>query len=867
MPASPSAETTELSWKARLLQAMGSTASVEPTVDVWKFGLLWIEIFGLACLVKRYALESDAFFEVFLIAAVGFAIHYFLPLRARMGFFLLLSLISIVSVLGVISGLWLIVIALALVAIMHLAVPMAVRVGLIALVGVGLAGMRAGWISAPWSVAVWPIIASMFMFRLMVYGYDLYHGQGPKSWTQRLAYFLMLPNVCFPLFPVVDSRTFVRTYYDSEQHEIYQRGVEWILRGMVQLILYRLVYQLLVIDPNQVANSADLLRYLVSLFLLYLRVSGQFHVIVGMLHLFGFHLPETHHLYYFASSFTDFWRRINIYWKDFMMKLFYYPMFFRVRWLGPTWALVVSTAWVFAFTWLLHAYQLFWICGRYEFRWNDLLFWTILCGLVIINALAEARAGRKRVLGPVRLSWKERGVIALKTATTFCVICVLWSFWSSQSIGAWLSLWPAALVTPSSEQIRGLTMVAVAFGVFLELFLAWQTWVSEWIGQRFRWRIALVLGQLFLLNALSITSVYQQFGESASHLVYTARFGGLNSLDRKLLERGYYEDLLAVDRFGELAALYSKRPADWVWLNESDLIQSTKVPGVRYELRPNNRTVFKGASFCSNRWGMHDQEYSLQKPAGCYRIAVLGASHTMGSGVKREQTFEATLERHLNSVVESTTYRKFEVLNFGMGGTYPVEQIQILKERVRRFEPDTMIYVGHPGEAGRVTNQLNQAVQKGASIYEKFLADIVRQVNIDADTPERLIEQRLEPFAEQILERIYGEIVAECERQRIHPVLVRLPLLDEGSFADSETPQVELARRAGFTVFNLDGVYDVPDRESLWIAEWDTHPNVEGHRMVGNRLYQLIRENGPSIGLEFDKQKLSKIEATLPNRN
>ena len=59
--------------------------------------------------------------------------------------------------------------------------------------------------------------------------------------------------------------------------------------------------------------------------------------------MFGFNLPETHHLYLLASSFTDFWRRINIYWKDFIMKLFFYPSFFKLRKLGSTWALVLAT--------------------------------------------------------------------------------------------------------------------------------------------------------------------------------------------------------------------------------------------------------------------------------------------------------------------------------------------------------------------------------------------------------------------------------------------------------------------------------------------------------------------------------------------
>ena len=88
--------------------------------------------------------------------------------------------------------------------------------------------------------------------------------------------------------------------------------------------------------PSEVQDPGDLVQYVVSNFLLYLRVSGTFHLIVGMLYLFGFRLPETHHRYFLASSFTDFWRRINIYWKDFMLKIFYYPAVFRLRRLGMT---------------------------------------------------------------------------------------------------------------------------------------------------------------------------------------------------------------------------------------------------------------------------------------------------------------------------------------------------------------------------------------------------------------------------------------------------------------------------------------------------------------------------------------------------
>ena len=193
-----------------------------------------------------------------------------------------------------------------------------------------------------------------------------------------------------------------RTYYQRDIHDIAQQGIGWMVRGAVQLLLYRLVYHL---KPSFDAGRGHVVRHAgrrrwSHVYLLYLRVSGHFHIIVGLLHLFGYDLPETHRRYLLASSLTDFWRRINIYWKDFMVKVVYFPVFFRLRKRGETRAQVVATAAVFVVTWALHSYQWFWLRGDILFTWPDTLFWAILGALVIVNLLIEQSgrrpAGRER---------------------------------------------------------------------------------------------------------------------------------------------------------------------------------------------------------------------------------------------------------------------------------------------------------------------------------------------------------------------------------------------------------------------------------------------------------------------------------------
>src|SRR5204863_2005774 len=444
--------------------------------------------FGLIVMVVSYwQLESLALARLMALAFVGFVIHHLLPARFRLPFFAMLSLLAVISGVGhigpglgvawltgkirtidflyhLLPGLTLIGIGLGLIGLCHLPIRFAARVGLVAVAGAALAFLRAHSQWFPDVTEMWVILGSMFMFRLMVYLYDLRHRTAPFSLSRAISYFFLLPNVCFPLFPVVDYKTFCSTYYNEDWPRIYQSGLKWMFRGVIQLLLYRIVYQYAPLDVSKLTSALDVAGCMLGMFLLYLRISGTFHLIVGLLLMFGFNLPETHHLYYLASSFTDLWRRINIYWKDFVMKLFFYPAYFKLRKMGTLGAISIATLATFFATWLLHSWQWFWIRGSLLFTWQDMSFWAILAILVLVNALYEARSGQRRTLTQSRVRMRERVMVGLQTIGTFTVMCVLWTFWSSQS-WAELRTLADAVARPTAREIAtvlaGLTVVGV----------------------------------------------------------------------------------------------------------------------------------------------------------------------------------------------------------------------------------------------------------------------------------------------------------------------------------------------------------------------------------------------------------------------
>src|SRR5262245_31071296 len=128
--------------------------------------LVAIQLALALLVIQRYQLESRTFFNVMVLGAVGFIVHALLPLRYRLAFFALLSLASVAVAFGPVDGFFVVVLGLALIGICHLRAPMSVRVLLL----LGTAGLFAVWrmelLPAPWSLAIWPIVGSMFMFRL-----------------------------------------------------------------------------------------------------------------------------------------------------------------------------------------------------------------------------------------------------------------------------------------------------------------------------------------------------------------------------------------------------------------------------------------------------------------------------------------------------------------------------------------------------------------------------------------------------------------------------------------------------------------------------------------------------------------------------
>jgi hypothetical protein len=601
------------------------------------------------------------------------------------------------------------------------------------------------------------------------------------------------------------------------------------------------------IAPAEVNNPREFVQLLVTTFLLYLRISGQFHLIIGMMHLFGFRLPETHHLYYLASSFTDQWRRINIYWKDFMMKVFYYPVYFRIRHKGNTAALILSTIFVFFVTWALHSYQWFWLRGSFLLSWTDVMFWILLAILVVLNSLYELKYGRERSLPGGTWSTARVAKQSLQTLGTFVSICLLWSLWTSETFQEWIALWGAMSDVGLVEGIVAVVLVclgAIAAGL---IAAAWKGYARTGRAQISFSRNAMMnTAALACVAVISVQAVHVQLGAEAATLINSLRSGRLSRVDVAMLERGYYENLTRVERFNsQLWEVYMNRPASWLDVVGSGLEQFRN-DFLQKELVPSFVASTNYGSVRTNRWGMRDQEYEKTPPKGAYRIALLGASSVMGWGVGDNETFEAILERRLNTERRNAVVNSYEILNFGAPGYEPLQQLMVL-EKASSFQPNAIIYVAHVREPTRAVWYLSDVASKGIPIPYHYLNEFLQRADVAPNTPNAIATRQLMPFGDEILARTYKEIVAYCRARNVLPILVFMPLLEESGYEHETSTILRIAKESGFVVLDLDNVFEGHGVTALRIADWDTHPNAKAHQLVADRLYDLLAQNAERI--------------------
>ncbi|CAN5542894.1 hypothetical protein BH10BAC1_BH10BAC1_08370 [soil metagenome] len=806
------------------------------------FLLSLLQLIILLFFVSKFQIEKSSGISAIASIVVGaFILSSWIPLRFRPAILFATSVSIIYYAFGFFSGTILMIGGIGLIACCHLPIKFWMRICLIIFAGIGMIILRANLFYAPRVAVIVPFLASMFMFRLIIYLHEIKHGTTAANYWQRLSYFFLFPNHCFLLFPIIDFKTYVKTYYTRPDTEIWQKGIRWMLRGVIHLLCYRIIYLHLLISPHEVTNLTTLLEYITCSYALILRLSGLFHFILGLLCLFGLDLHLVFNNYLLSTSFVDMWRRINIYWREFIMKIFFYPIMFKLKKKITSNLLPATMIMVFIITWAMHNYQWFWMRGNFPLTAMDIIFWSVLGICITLNSMwieKKLEKPKKQITNFIRYPLN-----ILKMIGVFLFMSLMWSLWGSSSLDEWKFLLSKGQNTATFEVLTLLAIVIgiVAVGSILYIITA-KGKIKKVLSTPSHQTLALTLPTILVLFALTFAQVKSKLPENIQTFLASISDDNINTSDRQANERGYYKALIDGEENTEkgLWEVNLKRPNKFSALDKIYIRTNGLLPRV---FRPNAKARADNFSLEIDSLGLRDKEYSVKRPKATFRIALLGGSYESGAGVSNKEIFEYLVEEKLNENNTDSITEKYEILNFAVPGYHLVQHVELCKTKVFKFEPNALIYVAHSGENWRLEGFICDLIKTGADLKYPFLKEIKTLSGVKQTMSDLEIKERLSPFIDNIIQWSYIQIISECKKNNTTPVWAYLP-----ATADS-TNTVEFekirgyATKLGFVIMDLSDVYGTIDRESIALSESDTHPNAKGHQLIFEKFYSEFIKN------------------------
>ncbi len=328
-----------------------------------------------------------------------------------------------------------------------------------------------------------------------------------------------------------------------------------------------------------------------------------------------------------------------------------------------------------------------------------------------------------------------------------------------------------------------------------------------------------------------------------------------------------------------------------------ELVQLSENEKLLYELRP-NRSIRSEVTYATNEHGMRDRSRTRSRSRtregaqGKVRIVTLGDSITFGYWVDQADVYTAKLE----SLVEANKLGEvgLEVLNFGVSGYNLDQEIETLRSKAMRFDPDIILFglclndidspfsyeygltagaterQGQAGPSEKLQTWLRSNSRLAAWIHYRRVEYDARkqwaearewQIGNGSDNLRLQLRQVLVPRMQEIAQIAAGRDV----------VVMLFPSFDvvDGNYKNDWFHEEVggTARSAGLHYLDLrDDFHHLPPEETSVDV---VHPSPWGHLIAAHRLALFLQETGLAskhgLRYQIDDDVLTVERARLVN--
>jgi lysophospholipase L1-like esterase len=255
-----------------------------------------------------------------------------------------------------------------------------------------------------------------------------------------------------------------------------------------------------------------------------------------------------------------------------------------------------------------------------------------------------------------------------------------------------------------------------------------------------------------------------------------------------------------------------------------------------------------------NSAGFRGREFTRSKPAGDYRIAVVGDSFTYGNGVRAEDRYSDVLQSRLPS--------HFEVLNFGVPGANTPEHRRLVTQLLRDVRPDFILLqwfvndVEDDDTAGRPVfrtlmpyHPLHNWLNSSSALYA--IANMQwseAQVSLGMTTSyvEYLQRRFGDPDSKDSVRdrELLRDLIAKTQQAHV-PIGIVLfpdtaaPIDEHYPFAYLHERVLAVCRERAITCLDLRSEFaKIKDRQALWASRLDHHPSAKANAIAAVKILE-----------------------------
>jgi len=334
--------------------------------------------------------------------------------------------------------------------------------------------------------------------------------------------------------------------------------------------------------------------------------------------------------------------------------------------------------------------------------------------------------------------------------------------------------------------------------------------------------VAILLGLLVLIK-LPASIQNNRVGRLAGRVLSKIRSTEFKAEDLETLDAGYYE------------GLRKEGSVDPSLRFRNDFLE--------YDYKPNLHLSQKGLGRTTNSFGMYDREYTVEKPPNTRRIALLGDSMALGPFGRN---YESLLENRLNETELTPDIKKFEVLNFAVGGYRITQIMEAMIQKATPFHPDVyMVAITGVGVSHRWSFHIGHLLQRKIDLKYDFLRQVVANAHVQPNDSLETMDRKLAPFTPAVFSWCLEQMKEEASKKGANMVILLIP---EPIPSDLIGPQFSSARplieKIGVPVIDLLDTYAASKNlMDLRVSQGDVHANGRGHEMVFENLYRKISQD------------------------